>query len=144
MEESKSIISGNIGGKIECLPTQRYDIPSVNFGEIFFATLSVEIDGIRGRKWNSERVVFFSCSSCNGPKPLVMPNIFACTYSFDLTTVIMGPLTKSRNIQSEEQRHRTFRTFYEEGNCAVRSYFSVHRKQGSLKTQIINRGLNGL
>ena len=45
--------------KIVCMPTQRYDIPPGKFGNIFFGILSVELDGVRARKWNSDRVIVF-------------------------------------------------------------------------------------
>ena len=45
--------------KIVCIPTQRYDAPSGKVGKRFVGILSVELDGICARKWNTERVIFF-------------------------------------------------------------------------------------
>ena len=45
--------------KLVCLPAQCYDAPSGKVGKIFVGILSVELDGVRARKWNAERVVFF-------------------------------------------------------------------------------------
>ena len=45
--------------KLVCIPTQRYDPPSGKVGKIFVGILSVELDGIRARKWNAERVIVF-------------------------------------------------------------------------------------
>ena len=52
MAESQRMVSGKQGGKIVCMPTQCYDIP-----RRFFGIMYVELDGLRSRKWNSERVV---------------------------------------------------------------------------------------
>ena len=41
------------------LPTQRYDVPSVRVGKSFVLTLVAELDGLQGRKWNSENVIVF-------------------------------------------------------------------------------------
>ena len=45
--------------KLVCMPTQRYNTPSRKVGRRFFVILSVEIDGVRARKWNLERVIVF-------------------------------------------------------------------------------------
>ena len=45
--------------KLIYMPTQRYDAPSGKFGKIFVGILSVELDGVRARKWNTERVIIF-------------------------------------------------------------------------------------
>ena len=45
--------------KLVCLPTQRYDAPSGKVGKRFVGILSVELDKVHARKWNSERVVVF-------------------------------------------------------------------------------------
>ena len=41
------------------MPTQIYDVPSGKVGKIFVGILSVELDRVRARKWNAERVIFF-------------------------------------------------------------------------------------
>ena len=45
--------------KLFCMPTQCYDAPSGKVGKIFVGILSVELDGVRARKWNAERVIVF-------------------------------------------------------------------------------------
>ena len=45
--------------KLVCMTTQRYDAPSGKVGKRFVVILSVELDGIRARKWNAERVIIF-------------------------------------------------------------------------------------
>ena len=45
--------------KIVCMPTQRYDAPSRKVGKIFVVILSVELDGVRARRWDTERVIVF-------------------------------------------------------------------------------------
>ena len=39
--------------------TQLYDVPYGKVGRRFVEILSVEFDGVRARKWNSERVIVF-------------------------------------------------------------------------------------
>ena len=41
------------------MPTQRYDVPSCKLGKRFVRTLSVELDRVRVRKWNYERMIVF-------------------------------------------------------------------------------------
>ena len=41
------------------MPIQCYDALSGKFRKRFFEILSVEIDGVRARKWNVERVILF-------------------------------------------------------------------------------------
>ena len=43
--------------KLVCMPTQRYDAPSGKVGKRFVVILSVELDGVRVRKWNAKRVI---------------------------------------------------------------------------------------
>ena len=62
---------------------------------IFVGTLSVGLDGVRSGKWNSDGVIFFSQLSCNAPKSLMIPKIFACAYCFDLNALIVRRLMKS-------------------------------------------------
>ena len=59
MAESQRMVSDKLGEKIIFMPTQRYDVPSRKFGKIFVVTLSVKLDDVRARKWNSERLVVF-------------------------------------------------------------------------------------
>ena len=41
------------------MPTQRYDVSSRKSGKRFVGILSVELDGVRARKLNTERVIVF-------------------------------------------------------------------------------------
>ena len=50
------------------MPIQHYNAPSGKVGKIFVGILSVELDMVRSRKWNSERVIVFSKLYCNAPK----------------------------------------------------------------------------
>ena len=45
--------------KLVFMPTQRYDAPSGKVGKRFLVILSVELDDVRSRKWNAERVIVF-------------------------------------------------------------------------------------
>ena len=45
--------------KLVCMPTQRYDAPSGKVGKKLMGILSVELDRVRARKWNAERVTVF-------------------------------------------------------------------------------------
>ena len=45
--------------KLFCTSNQRYDAPSGKVGNIFVGILSVELDRVRARKWNAERVIVF-------------------------------------------------------------------------------------
>ena len=39
------------------MPNQRYDAPFGKVGERFLGILSVELDGVRARKWNAKREI---------------------------------------------------------------------------------------
>ena len=45
--------------KLVCMTNQRYNVLSRKVERIFFGILSVELDGVRARNWNSERVIMF-------------------------------------------------------------------------------------
>ena len=45
--------------KLVCMPTQRYDAISGKFGKRFAGILSGELDGVRFRNWDAERVIVF-------------------------------------------------------------------------------------
>ena len=109
--------------KIVCMPTQRYNVPSGKVGKRFFGILSIEIDGVCARKWNSERVTVFQSvilqhtQGVNNPTQICKLILFGLdgwncgtlgklvkdNYNLD-----MGYLVKDCGIQMEEQRHRTF------------------------------------
>ena len=48
--ESNRMVSGKIGEKLVCLPTQRYDAPSGLVGNFFVSILAVELDVIQDQK----------------------------------------------------------------------------------------------
>ena len=41
------------------MPTQRYNVLSGKVRRICFGIIFVEIDGVRARKWNAERLIMF-------------------------------------------------------------------------------------
>ena len=41
------------------MPNQKYDALSVEVRKGFLVILSVELDGVHARKWNSEKVIIF-------------------------------------------------------------------------------------
>ena len=41
------------------MPNQCYDAPSGKVGKRFVGILYIELDGVRARKWNAERVIVF-------------------------------------------------------------------------------------
>ena len=104
--------------KLLCLPTQLYDAPSIKVGKVLFATLSVDIGGIKTRKWNYERVIIFqlvilqNARSVNNTKYICARIQFwidfcnrgafdkLAKYTFNAATVFLG---KSHGIQIEEQ-----------------------------------------
>ena len=45
--------------KLIFVPTQRYNAQSRKIGKRFVGILSVELDGVCDRKWNSERMIMF-------------------------------------------------------------------------------------
>ena len=49
----------NTVGKVFCMPTQCYDPPSSKFRKGFVVILSVELDKVHDRNWNTERVIAF-------------------------------------------------------------------------------------
>ena len=77
------------------MPTQRYDAPSGKVGKRFVGILSVELDGVRARKWNAERVIIFSPLSSNAPKALKIPRKSESAFCFDSTCGIVESLTIS-------------------------------------------------
>ena len=81
--------------KLVCMTTQRYDTPSREVKKIFFGIMSIELYRFRARKWNDERVIFFSPLSSNAPKASTIPRKFKRAFYFDLTCGIMERLTSS-------------------------------------------------
>ena len=135
MVESQKMVSGKLGEKIVCLFIQRYIALCGKFGRKFVSNLSVDIDGIRDRKCNYKRVIFFSPS----------PKVFARKSSFDLTAGIVVNLTISwttctlwlRDTRGKLARPKariniivSFWTSSQKENYARQLDLSVHGKQG--------------
>ena len=55
--------------------------------------LSVELDGVRARKWNAERLIVFNPLSSNANKVLTIPRKFESAFCFDSNCGIVKPLT---------------------------------------------------
>ena len=81
--------------KLVCMPTQRCDATSGKVGKRFVGILSVELDRVRARKWNAERVIIFNLLSSNVQKSLLIPRKFESTFCFDSTCAIVENLTSS-------------------------------------------------
>ena len=82
-------------GKLVCLPTQHYDAYYGKVGKRFVGILSVELDGVRARKWNAERVIFFNPLSSNAHEALTIPRKYESAFCFDSTCGIVERLTIS-------------------------------------------------
>ena len=57
--------------------------------------LSVELDGVRARKWNADRVIFFNLLASNAHKALAIPHKFESTFYFDSICGIVESLAIS-------------------------------------------------
>ena len=116
--------------KLVCLPTQRYDAPSGKVGKRFVGIVSVELDGVRARKWNTERVIVFQSVILQYSQGV---NNYAQTrkrilFQLDMWNrglfdellkdrynSAMGYLVKDRGTQTMEERHRTFSNLVQKG-----------------------------
>ena len=126
--------------------TQRYNTMSRKFGRRVVGTISVDINGVRARKWNSDRVIVFQSvilqrvQGVNNAKHICVRIFFRINnsnhgafdkivkYTFNAAT---GLLAKSCGIQSEEQQHSKFSHSYQKENCVRRSDLLMHRKRES-------------
>ena len=81
--------------KLVCMPTQQYEKLSRKSGKIFVGILFVELDGIRARKWNAERVIFLNQLPFNVHKMLTIPRKFKSSFCFVSTCGIVDRLTIS-------------------------------------------------
>ena len=81
--------------KLVCMPTQQYEKLSRKSGKIFVGILFVELDGIRARKWNAERVIFLNQLPFNVHKMLTIPRKFKSSFCFVSTCGIVDCLTIS-------------------------------------------------
>ena len=77
------------------MPTQLYDATYEKVRNTFVVILSVELDGVCARKWNTERMIIFNSIFYNVPKALIVPRKFARAYCFDFIDGIVGCLTSS-------------------------------------------------
>ena len=130
MAELQRMVSSKLGGKTCILTTQRYDAPLGKVWGNVFATLSVELDGIRDQKWNSKRMIIFQsvilqhAQAINNAKHIcariqfqidcwnrgVFGKIVKNTFNAD--TGFMG---KARRNQSKEQHHHTLSNIIPKG-----------------------------
>ena len=105
------------------MPTQRYDAPSGKFRKIFVGILSVELDGVCDKKWNTEIVIVFQSvilqhaqgannSAQIQKRILFRLGLWNCEAFDELVedtyNSSMGYLGKSCGNQTKEQHHRTF------------------------------------
>ena len=63
-----------------CIPTQCYDAPSGKVRKIFVGILYVELDRVRDRKWNAERVIIFNPLSSNAHKAFTITRKFESSF----------------------------------------------------------------
>ena len=109
------------------MPTQRYDAPYRKIGKIFVGILSIELDGVRARNWNAERVIVFKsvilqcAQGVNNSDQIYKRVFFRLDFwnrgAFDKLVKdtynsAMGYLGKTRRNQMEEQRHRKFSNLF--------------------------------
>ena len=131
--------------KLVCMPTQRYDTPSVKVGNIFFGILYVELDGVFSRKWNMERVIVLQSvilqrsQGVNNSAQIRKRILFLLdcwnrgafeelvkdAYNSDI-----GYLGKSRGNQTREQRHRNFSNLILKGKLREAVGFICDREKG--------------
>ena len=81
--------------KLVCMLTQLYDAPSGKAGKILVGILSLELDGVCARKYNTKRVIIFNLLSSNAHKALTIPHKFVSAFCFDSTCGIMERLASS-------------------------------------------------
>ena len=81
--------------KFVCMPTQSYNTPSRKVWKIFVGILYVELDRVRARNWNSERVIVFKSVILQRTKVLIIPRRSESAYYFDSIDGIVRRLTSS-------------------------------------------------
>ena len=148
MDESQRIVIGKLGekggGGSFFMPTQRYDVPSGKFRKRFVGILSVEIVGVRSRKWNSERVIIFQsfilqrAQGVNNSPQIRKRILFRLDFwncgAFDkivkdVYNLAVGYLIKPRGVQAEEQRHQTFSNIVLKGKLRKAVQFFCDREK---------------
>ena len=120
--------------KLVCIPTQCYDAPYGEVGKRFVGTLYVELDGVRARKWNAERVTVFQSiilqytqgvnNSAQIQKHILFRlDLWNCGAFDELVKdtykSAMGCLGKSRGTQTTEERHGTFSNLVLKGKLRI-------------------------
>ena len=124
MTESKRMVSGKQGGEnLSFFQPNANDVPSGQFGKKFISILSVELDGIRARKWNAKWVIIFQSvilqcvrlfTGAKNIRAIIEFRLNSWNHGAfeklinDTYTAATGYLGRARGTQSEEQRHRTF------------------------------------
>ena len=106
--------------KLVFMPTQRYDVLSGKSGSIFVGILSMELDGLRSSKWNSERTIVFQsvmlqcAQGVNNSKHICARIKFRLDFwncgifdklMKDTFNAATGYLGRVRVIQTRDQRH---------------------------------------
>ena len=82
------------------MTTQRYDVPYRKVGRRFVGILSVELDLVRARKWNTEMVILFQSVI----KAFIISSIFVRSYCFSSISRIVERLTNFLNIHLMQLR----------------------------------------
>ena len=129
------------------MPTQCYDAPSGKVWNIFVEILSIELDRVCARKWNSERVIVFQCAILQRTQGVnnstqICKRILFRLYCWihgafdklvkDMNNSAMGYLGKSRGNQTEEQCHRTFSNLVLKGKLREAFRFVCEREKGGV------------
>ena len=124
------------------MPIQRYDKPSKKVGNIFLVILYVEIDRVRSRKWNSERVIVFQsvilqCAQGVDNSAKIRNRILFQLDLWnrgafddlmkDIYNSAMGYLRKSCGSQTMEELHREFLNLVLEGKLREAVHFVYDR-----------------
>ena len=127
------------------LPTQRYEVPSVQMGKRFVDNLAVDLDIIRNRHWNTERVIVFQ-SVILYPDCLVSSTrnicdqITSCFYLWNKVVydklvqyyygVVEAFLGHKRGTQTQEQHYCTFSDLILRGKFCESVRFICERETG--------------
>ena len=135
----------SVTGKLIFMTTQRYDPPFSKVGKRFLGILSVELDGVRARNWNAQRVIVFQSVILQHAQVvnnsaqiwnhiLFWLDLWNCgsfdklvkdTYNF-----AMGYLVKACRSQTTEERHRTFSNLLLKGGFHEAVRFVCYREKG--------------
>ena len=121
--------------KLVCMPTQCYDTPSGKVGKRFMGILSVELDDVRDRKLNAERVIIFQSvilqhaqgvNNSTQIRKRILFQLDLWNSGFfdeivkDTYNYAMGYIGKFHGTQTMEKRHQTFSNLVVKGKlCGV-------------------------